>query len=261
MKTVRKWGRGPYSLAVIHGGPGAPGEVAPVARELSSVKGVLEPLQTETTLDGQVQELRSVLGEDGQVPVTLIGFSWGAFLSWITAARYPTLVRKLILVGSPPFEEHYASSITKTRLDRLSSVERLEAQVLIGRLEDPEEGDKNPLLARLGLLLSHADACDPVPAADETFHCQYDMYRGVWDEACGLRKNQVLIRMAHAIRCPVVAIHGDRDPHPAEGVNGPLSRECPDFRFILLSKCGHRPWIERNASDAFYDLLVREIKE
>ncbi|MGB9177380.1 MAG: alpha/beta hydrolase [Methanoregula sp.] len=261
MKTVRKWGHGPYSLAVIHGGPGAPGEVAPVARELSSVKGVLEPLQTETTLDGQVQELRSVLGEDGQVPVTLIGFSWGAFLSWITAARYPALVRKLILVGSPPFEEHYALSITKTRLDRLSSVERSEAQVLIGQLEDPLAGDKNPLLARLGLLLSHADACDPVLTADETFHCQYDVFRGVWDEACELRKNQVLIRMAHAIRCPVIAIHGDRDPHPAEGVNVPLSRECPDFRFILLSKCGHRPWIERNASDAFYDALVREIKE
>jgi pimeloyl-ACP methyl ester carboxylesterase len=67
--------------------------------------------------------------------------------------------------------------------------------------------------------------------------------------------------MAHAVRCPVIAIHGDHDPHPAEGVNEPLSRECPDFRFILLPKCGHRPWIERNASDAFYEVLIREIKE
>lgn len=261
MKTVRKWGHGPYSLAVIHGGPGAPGEVAPVARELSAVKGVLEPLQTETTLDLQVQELRSVLVEHSQAPVTLIGFSWGAFLSWITSARYPSLVRKLILVSSPPFEERYASSITKTRLDRLSQKERSEAQTLIGQLEDPAAGDKNPLLARLGLLLSHADACDPVPAEDEAFHCQYDVFRGVWDEACELRRKKVLIQMAHAIRCPVIAIHGDWDPHPAEGVNEPLSRECPDFRFILLSKCGHRPWIERYASDAFYEALVREIKE
>lgn len=253
MKTVRKWGHGPYSLAVIHGGPGAPGEVAPVARELSAVKGVLEPLQTETTLDLQVQELRSVLVEHSQAPVTLIGFSWGAFLSWITSARYPSLVRKLILVSSPPFEERYASSITKTRLDRLSQKERSEAQTLIGQLEDPAAGDKNPLLARLGLLLSHADACDPVPAEDEAFHCQYDVFRGVWDEACELRRKKVLIQMAHAIRCPVIAIHGDWDPHPAEGVNEPLSRECPDFRFILLSKCGHRPWIERYASDAFYE--------
>ena len=261
MKSVRKWGHGPYSVAVIHGGPGAPGEVAPVARELSTVQGVIEPFQTATTLDAQVQELRSILEEEARLPVTLIGFSWGAFLSWLTAARYPTLVRKLILIGSPPFEERYAAAITKTRLDRLSSKERSEAQGLIGQLDDPSESDKNPLLARLGLLLSHADAFDPLPANDEAFQCQYDLFRGVWDEACALRKKQVLIQMAHAVRCPVIAIHGDHDPHPSEGVNEPLSRECPDFRFILLPKCGHRPWIERNASDAFYEALVREIKE
>lgn len=74
MRPVRKWGHGPYSLAVIHGGPGAPGEVEPVARELSALKGVLEPFQTETTLEGQVQELRSVLLEHGKTPVTLVGF-------------------------------------------------------------------------------------------------------------------------------------------------------------------------------------------
>ena len=50
-------------------------------------------------------------------------------------------------------------------------------------------------------------------------------------------------------------------PTRQKGWSEPLSRECPDFRFILLQKCGHRPWIERNASDAFYEALVREIKE
>jgi pimeloyl-ACP methyl ester carboxylesterase len=261
MKPVRMWGHGPYSLAVIHGGPGASGEMAPVARELSTFTGVIEPFQTEKTLEGQVRELRSMLLEHGVAPVTLIGFSWGAFLSWITAARYPDLVRKLILVGCPPFDEQYAAAITRTRLDRLSQNERSEAQALIVQLDDPSAGDKNSLFARLGLLLSRADACDPVPIEDESFLCQYDVFRGVWDEACELRRKQILLRMAHAIRCPVTAIHGDWDPHPAEGVNEPLSRECPGFRFILLQKCGHRPWIERNASEAFYEALVREIKE
>jgi len=261
MKTVRKWGHGPYSLAVIHGGPGAPGEVAPVARELSTVRGVLEPFQAATTLDLQVQELRSVLEEEAQVPVTLVGFSWGAFLSWMTAARYPTLVSKLILVSSPPFEESYAGSIIRTRLDRMDSADRTETNALTTKINDPVVRDKDQVLARLGVLLASADAYDPVSLPDEAFHIQYDVFRGVWDEACELRRKGVLLRMAHAIKCPVVAIHGEYDPHPAEGVNEPLSRECPDFRFILLSKCGHRPWIERNASDAFYEALVREIKE
>jgi pimeloyl-ACP methyl ester carboxylesterase len=259
MKGVRKWGHGPYSVAVIHGGPGAPGEVAPVARELSTMTGVLEPFQSETTLDGQVQELRTVLVEQGTVPVTLIGFSWGAYLSFLLAARYPALVKKLVLVSSPPFEEQYAPGIIQTRMKRLHHKDRAEAQVLLGQLADPEIKNKNELLARLGLLLSHADACDPAHLVEEGFHCQYDVFHGVWNEACELRQKQILLQMAKAIKCPVVAIHGDVDPHPAEGVNDPLIKVIPDFRFILLEKCGHRPWVERYAVEEFYRVLSKEI--
>ena len=259
MTPVRRWGPGPYSVAVIHGGPGAPGEVAPVARELSTLRGVLEPFQTESTLEGQVRELRSVLLEHGTPPFILIGFSWGAFLSWIFASRYPELVRKLILVGCPPFEERYAAAITRKRLDRLAPPEREEAQGLIARLDDPASGDRNLLLARLGAILARADAFDPVHPDDEAFHCQYDLFRGVWDEACELREKEILLRMGKRIACPVIAVHGDWDPHPAEGVSEPLTREIPGFRFILLEKCGHRPWIERNASEPFFKLLAGEI--
>ena len=259
MKPVRKWGPGPYPVAVIHGGPGAPGEMAHVARELSAVKGVLEPFQTEATLEGQVQELRSVLVEQGQVPVTLVGFSWGAFLSWMVAARYPALVKKLILVSSAPFEERYATYITKTRLDRLKSGERAEAQALMKQIEAPATPDKDALLGKLGYLLAHADAFEPITLENDAFHCQYDVFKGVWDEAAEQRRNLSLLRMAHSITCPVVAIHGDYDPHPGEGVNEPLTRELTDFRFFLLKKCGHRPWIERNAAEQFFDILAKEI--
>jgi pimeloyl-ACP methyl ester carboxylesterase len=259
MKPVRKWGHGPYSVAVIHGGPGAPGEVAPIAREISAICGVLEPFQTETTLDGQVQELRSVLVEHGTLPVTLVGFSWGAFLSWMLAARYPALVRKLILVSSPPFEAQYAAGITQTRMTRLRKKGQEEAQSLLAKLADPGMPDKDKLLAQLGTLLAKADAYDPANVPEEGFHCQYDVFHGVWDEACELREKQVILQMAKMIKCPVVAIHGDWDPHPAEGVNDPLAKALPDFRFVLLEKCGHRPWIERTASEEFFKVIVESI--
>lgn len=263
MSPVRKWGAGPYPVVVVHGGPGAPGEMASVARELSAIKGILEPIQTETTLDGQVRELMSVLERDGRVPVTLVGFSWGAFLSWMVAARYPALVKKLIIIGCPPFEEQYARLITNNRLDRLKPDERREAQNLIKSLdnEDNQENstDKNALLVRLGNLLSRADACEPLTVDDASFFCQYDIFRGVWDEACELRRKNRLLFMARDITCPVIAIHGDYDPHPAEGVEIPLEKELKDFRFILLKKCGHRPWIERNAAEEFYRILMDEI--
>ena len=260
---VRKWGAGPYSVAVIHGGPGAPGELAPVARELSAVKGILEPFQTETTLDGQVRELMSALERDARLPVTLVGFSWGAFLSWMVAARYPAMVGKVILVGSPPFDDRYAAAITRTRLERLAPGDRKEIQEIQAQMEDPasenEDAERNVLLARLGVLLARADSYAPQMIDEKSFASQYGAYRGVWDEACEFRRKKGLLLMARQITCPVLAIHGDYDPHPAEGVEVPLEKELKNFRFVLLPKCGHRPWVERSAAEEFYRILAGEI--
>jgi pimeloyl-ACP methyl ester carboxylesterase len=56
----------------------------------------------------------------------------------------------------------------------------------------------------------------------------------------------------------VVAIHGDYDPHPFQGVKKPLSGILKDFRFILLKNCGHTPWIEKKAVNEFYRVLRAE---
>jgi len=259
MVNLRKYGNKPFPVAVIHGGPGAPGEMAPVARELSSVTGVLEPLQTAATLEGQVQELKAVLEKHAAFPVTLIGFSWGALLSFIFAARHPSFVSKLILISSAPYEEKYAVNITQTRLSRLSAEERKQALSLMETLNDPSVADKNTPLARLGELLCRADSYDPLPSNDDILECQYDVYQGVWEQAAQLRSSGKLLDLGRKIKCPVVAIHGDYDPHPSEGVVEPLSRILKDFRFILLEKCGHRPWLERNARDRFYNILKQEL--
>ncbi|MGB8951147.1 MAG: alpha/beta hydrolase [Candidatus Aminicenantales bacterium] len=62
------------------------------------------------------------------------------------------------------------------------------------------------------------------------------------------------------IQCPVVAIHGDFDSHPAEGVEKPLSAVLKSFRLIRLKNCGHMPWIERQAKDQFYKILKEELQ-
>ena len=114
--------------------------MAPVARELASDRGVLEPIQTATTLEGQVQELRAVLEENGDLPVTLVGYSWGAWLACILAARYPALVKTLVLVGSGPFEHHYVARLTATRMSRLDEQERADWTSAIEALSDPRAG-------------------------------------------------------------------------------------------------------------------------
>jgi pimeloyl-ACP methyl ester carboxylesterase len=258
MNNLRKYGKPPFEVAVIHGGPGAPGEMAAVARELCRDMGVLEPLQTAKSAAEQIEELKSVLESAGSPPLILIGHSWGAWLAYLLAARHPELVKKLILVSSGPFEASYGAKILETRLSRMNAEEIEEAQDIFAALKT--QGLDQKRFARMGELMSHADAFDPLTDDSELLETRPDIYQPVWEQASELRRGGELLRMAENIRCPVVAIHGDYDPHPAEGIRVPLSRVIKDFRFILLEHCGHNPWLERQAKKRFYDVLRRELK-
>ena len=260
MFGLRKYGATPYSVAVIHGGPGAPGEMAPVARELAEGVGVLEPFQTGDTVEKQVEELRSILTENAVLPVTLIGYSWGAWLSFITASCHPSLIKKLILISSGPFEEKYAHDIMKKRLSRLGDTERQETLSLIESFNGRNRDNMNKKMARFGELISKADSYNPLPHADEVVGMQFRVFQSVWKEAEQLRRSGELLKFGENIQCPVLAIHGTYDPHPAEGVEKPLTGVLREFRFVLLQKCGHTPWLERQARDEFYKVLKRECR-
>ena len=260
MKNLRTYGKPPFNIAVVHGGPGAPGQMAPVARELSRDFGVLEPLQTAATLDGQVEELRYTIEKQGSPPVVLIGSSWGAMLSYIFAARHPALVKKLIMVGSGLFDDRYAAGIQKTRLSRLDAEAKHEVYSLVKDLNDDVVSDKNKLLARLGELFTKADAYDPITLETEVLEVRFDIHDRVWGDAMKLRGSGELLNLGKKIKCPVVAIHGDYDPHPAEGVRYPLSKVLKDFRFMLLPHCGHLPWIEREARGEFFKVVREQLR-
>ena len=236
--------------------------MAPVARRLARDYGTLEPIQTAATLEGQVQELKSILESHGHPPVALIGFSWGAWLSLIVAARYPTLVKKLLLVACGPLEERYVSALRDTRLSRLSADEKTEYESVVQALDSPATSDRDPLLSWLHKLASKADTYDGLmDQRDESDRLdrQGSVFQGVWDAAARLRSRGDLIGFAQDIQCPVIAIHGDYDPHPAAGVEEPLSGVLRDFRFVLLERCGHTPWMERQARERFYDILRAEL--
>ncbi len=253
MNNLRTHGTPPYSVALLHGGPGVAGEMAPVAMELSSKGGILEPLQTASSIDGQVAELKRTLEEHGQSPMILVGYSWGAWLGLLFSSRYPGLVRKLILVGSGPFEEKYTDQIHQRRFNRLNRDEQKELKSLMGKMENPAAFE------RVGEILAQTDYYDPIPMRVEGVELRADIFNSVWKEASEIRKNGKLLEAGKRIPFPVVAIHGDHDPHPAEGVQKPLSMVLKDFRFILLEKCGHSPWMEKQARDEFFRVLNKEL--
>ena len=233
--------------------------MAPVARGLSSDFGVLEPLQTATMIDGQVKELEEAIKTHGSPPVVLVGHSWGAWLAFIFAAKNPSLVRKLVLVGSGPFEERYASEIMPARLSRLPENERNELALLLKKMESQGEKDSDAIMDRVGDLISKSDHFDPLPLEPEPVEFRPEVYQSVWPEASRLRQSGELLEMGKKITCPVVAIHGDHDPHPADGVRIPLEKVLKDFKFVLLEKCGHDPWLEKHAREKFFEVLKGEL--
>jgi pimeloyl-ACP methyl ester carboxylesterase len=145
-------------------------------------------------------------------------------------------------------------------MSRLSEEEKTEFGSLVEILDDPTIKDKTAAFSRFGALCSKADAHDPIEWESEAIACRPDIFKSVWKDASELRKSGRLLDLGKRIDCPVVAIHGDYDPHPAEGVQNPLSAVLRDFRFVLLENCGHVPWIERKAKDKFYEVLKRELR-
>lgn len=246
----RRHGTGPVGVVVLHGGPGGAGEAEPLARELGARgHGVLEPFQTARSVDGQVGELRDRIEAEGVGAVAVVGWSWGAWLGALLAARYPASVRRLVLVGSGPFEEEGAATIRQTRAARLSDAERTELAGL-------RPGDGDPAtVARFIELSDRAETfardASPPPLV------QYDeaIHLSAWSEAREMRRSGALLREISAIRCPVTAIHGDYDARPAEAVREPLLRILPSAKFVLIERCGHKPWQERQARAAFFAAL------
>jgi pimeloyl-ACP methyl ester carboxylesterase len=147
------------------------------------------------------------------------------------------------------------------RLARLNEKERAEFKAVVEALENPAGTEKDELLARLSSLAAKTDDFARIEESGETNPVQLnsDIYQKVWKEAAEMRRGGQLISFAEGIKCPVVAIHGDYDPTPIEGVSEPLSAVVDDFRMVKLEKCGHTPWIERYARDTFYRVFLDEI--
>jgi len=131
-------------------------------------------------------------------------------------------------------------------------------------MDNPGKYGKAPF----NVVVIHGGPCAPgevTPVARKSsekfgiIEFQPDIFQSVWKEAEELRKSGELLKSGHEIQCPVIAIHGDYDPHPVKGVEEPLSRTLRDFKLLKLDKCGHCPWNERNAKDKFYSILEKEL--
>lgn len=257
--TLRLYGNAPYTVAALHGDPGAAGSVGYLASELSkrAKTGVLEPVQSAESIEGQVAELSDLLADFN--PKVLIGHSWGAWLALFYAAKYHN-VSKLILIGCPPFEAKAAEEKSMRRLKALSPSDFKEFKrcaVLA------QTGDKDAF-SRLGELADKADnVClpDPDPSLDFLLPFCENIYEKVWSQADLFRKNNGFETLLKEIDASVYVLQGDKDPHLASDAVLPLRRAGLDVREFIFENCGHSPFREKYVKDRFFNVLTEIIHE
>jgi pimeloyl-ACP methyl ester carboxylesterase len=235
-----------------------PGSAAPVAREIAKIRGAIELLETQNTVEGQVAELVEVLKEHTKPPAILVGHSWGTVLSLISAVRFPELVKKLVLIGTPALEIKDRPDYQPIYLSRLSENDRIELMSLQNSVLDGKDENKSEVMGKLFRLICRADSYDFLLLKDETLEYQLDISVSVGGEFHKLLKSGELLMLGGKIKCAVVEIHGDFDLRTTDIAKKGLSG-VKDFKLVLLEKCGHYPWMERYARDEFYKILKEEI--
>ena len=257
--TYRKHGSAPYTIVVVHGGPGAAGSVKSLCETLGKTHGLLEPFQTEKTIPSQIEELRRIMDAHACMPVILIGHSWGAMLGFMFAATHPALVKKLILVSSGMLEDVHQDDLREQRESKLSPEEASELSRMRAQFANPKKEDMDDVFRRFGRLMDKIDSYRPIDMPIDDAHYCYEVFASIWPEASAMRKRGEMLSMGAKITCDVVAIHGDQDPHPGHAVKASLDKVISNPRFYSLKDCGHMPWKERDAMDTFYAILTSEL--
>ncbi len=243
----------PYRIAVVHGGPGACGSLARMAEELSQRmdQGVLEPIQAAGTLEGLTDELYGQLQAFSPAErVSLVGHSWGGWLSVLCAAKYPRKVASLVLVGCAPFEDRYVPKILENRLGKLPPGERSRFTRLLERLAG---GASEEEIRQVEAFLERTDNVCLLPSERVSSGAfRGDAYASVWRQAADCRTRGLLAGKLGEIVCPVHVIHGRDDPHPLEGVVEPLSARGIRCQVQVLTDCGHSPFREKGVRAGFF---------
>ena len=262
---VRRYGdESAPRVVLLHGGPGAPGYMAPVARGLSDRWFVLEPLQRRSgdgplTVRTHVEDLHSILPDE---PVPLVGSSWGAMLALAYAAEHPDRVSKLVLIGCGTFDREARARLVEIRDARMDDGMRarmLEIDAELGRVSAAEERDR--LLDELGDLIHPLYNYDPVTTDLEVTAVDAAGNSETWNDMVRLQDEGVYPAAFEAITAPAIMLHGDHDPHPGRMIFEGLRPHLADLIYVELQHCGHYPWIERLAAPTFFQLLRQALRE
>jgi pimeloyl-ACP methyl ester carboxylesterase len=253
---TREYGTAGPVVVLLHGGPGAAGYLAPVARELAASFRVLEPFQRGSgdeplTVARHVRDLHDLIeSRCGGHPPALVGHSWGAMLALAYAAAHPRSAACLVLVGCGTFDPQAREQLRKNCEERTGPALRQRLDRLAQAVADPDER----LRARGDLLLA-VYSCEPVGGPPQCEVCDARAHQETWDDMLRLQAEGVYPAAFSAVVVPVLVLHGAADPHPGRMIRASLSPYLPQLEYREWDRCGHYPWLEKAARVEFFSAL------
>jgi pimeloyl-ACP methyl ester carboxylesterase len=252
MLKVRLYGSSGPRVIVVHGGPGACGSMAPVARALADSFRVLEPFQSgrATTVADHVVDLHEVVEScGGSVAPALVGHSWGAMLSLAYAAAHPDKVGPIVLICSGTFDLPSRKMLRVNMEQRMSDDMRRRFEQL-DQLTDP-----NARFRALGTLTMELYSYDLATTDQEIDESAPGSNHETWEDMVRMQGEGVYPAAFAAIKSPVLMLHGADDPHPGEMIRASLAPHIPQLEYREWNRCGHYPWLEKSTRDEFFSVL------
>jgi proline iminopeptidase len=247
-------GDGDTVVVLCHGGPGLSdnlGGLASLIDDRASVRRYDQRASGRSTggppftVERFVDDLEA-LRRHWDHPTWIVGgHSWGGWLALRYALRFPSHVRGLIAVGTPPPpSDGWRPAYLAARAERMSREERaffedVRSRRRVGGLITPDEE------RRWAHLSWRTDFADPAAMPSEPlfpFPPNYAVNRALNDEMDRWDATGRIHTELAAIQAPTLFVHGTGDPRaPASS----LASDLPHARLVTIEGAGHLPWIER----------------
>ena len=252
---VRTYGTSGPAVVVLHGGPGAPGHMAPVARGLADKFRIIEPFQRESgveplTVSRHVTDLHELIHSEGLHRPALVGSSWGAMLALAYAASNPDSTGPLVLIGCGTFDPNARAEMKAILASRMDDALRKRIEQLQDEISDLDQR-----------LKTKAELILPLYAYNETNEdnvlneVDARANQETWSDMVRLQEQGVYPQAFHAIKVPVLMLHGAFDPHPGPMIRASLQPYLPHLEYHEWQKCGHYPWRETEVREEFFSVL------
>lgn len=253
-------------VLLLHGGPGCPDYLEPVARLLSSrfravtfdQRGVgASTAVGHFGIQDYVADIEAIRLSLGVETMHVFGHSWGGLLAQLYASDYPTRVDSVFLANSAAgVGEHWSQTEREVlaynrRQSGLGGFAVMGMWAVVARL--PGRAG-NAALRRMFARVWQNYFPDPTtaPPADSKWLAGAHSV-AVFRTTAAVRtaKSSVLDGLGSRLDVPVLVVYGDAD------IYGPsinyIRTRFPRADHIIIDQCGHLPWLQ--APDRFAALL------